>query len=101
MKKINREITKEMLNNMSASKRTVLTKALDRNEILTSARVLASATLEIYKEGFYLKLSGTRASFNIYYKDNDGELEEMRKPKNLHLLYTDWDNLNECDFYNF
>lgn len=100
MMKINKEIAKRMIQEMPESKKSVLSKALDRNEILTSARVLSYATIFIYKEGFLLKLEGTRCQFTVFAKDNDGELEFIRKPKDslLNLIYTDGFQMNEADY---
>lgn len=103
MTKINREIVAEMLKEMPEAKKEVLTKALTRNFILTSAYVLSSCTLVVYKEGFLVKLEGTRASFSVYAKDNDGELVFTRKPNEdkLHKLYEEWQNMNEEDYRGF
>lgn len=101
MKNWNREIVKQMLTEMPESKKAVLKKALERNFILTSSYVLSSCTLTVYKEGWLVKLEGTRASFSVFAKDNDGEFIFMRKPNDdkLHYLYEEWQSMNESDFY--
>ena len=103
MIKVNREIVKKMLESMPEAKKAVLVKALERNMILTSSWVLSSCTLVIYKEGWLLKLDGTRCSFSVFAKDNDGEFEFIRKPaeSKLHKLYEEWQGMNESDFYEF
>lgn len=102
MKKFNREIVAQILSEMPESKKAVLCKALDRNLILTSSRVLASCDLTIYKEGWLVKLEGTRCSFSVFAKDNDGEFEFIRKPNenSLHKLYSEWTSMNESDYDN-
>ena len=103
MYKVNQEIITRMLNEMPNEKREVLKKALTRNLYLTSAYVLSSATLTVYKEGWLLRLEGTRANFTLFVKDNDGDFEYIRKPNEnkLHKLYEQWVGMNECDFDNF
>ena len=101
MYKCNIEIVSRILEELPSEKRATLGKALDRNFILTSVRALSMATLTIYKEGFNLKLDGTRCCFNVFVKDNDGEFEFIRKPKesSLHKLYEQCCNMNESDYY--
>lgn len=100
--KINKELTMDILRQMPDSKKAVLGRALYRNQILTSAYVLSSCTLTVYKEGWLVQLEGTRASFSVFAKDNDGEFEFIRKPREekLHKLYSDWENMSESDFYS-
>lgn len=102
MKKVNKDMVKTILNEMPDEKKAVLRKALERNMILTSARVMSWAELEIYKQGFYLKLDGTRCKFNVWADDNDGELVFRRKPNSdkLDLIYTDSGQMAESDFDN-
>ena len=97
---LNKEISLEMLNQMPENKKEQLEKALDRNNYLTSFRGLPIGEIFIYKEGFLLKLEGTRTNFSVYAKDNDGEFEFCRKPveKKLHLLYVDSLRFSESDF---
>lgn len=103
MYKVNRELVTQMLNEMPEEKKVVLGKALLRNFLLTSAKVLSSCTLTVYKEGFHIRLDGTRCSFSVYAKDNDGELEFCRKPaeSKLRKLYEDWGGMDEGDFDQF
>lgn len=67
----------------------VLEKALMRNFYLTSSYDLPHGKFTIYKEGWYLELSGTRCGYSVFVKDNDGEMELTRKPNadKLHKLY--------------
>lgn len=103
MKTYNQSIVSDILNQMPAEKKAVLGRALDRNLILTSTRVLSSCTLTVYKEGWLVTLEGTRCSFSVFAKDNDGEYEFIRKPNEskLHKLYDDWESMDESDYYNF
>ena len=98
---INKSIAVDILRKLPENKQKVLSKACSRNNYLTAFYGLPEAKMEIYKEGFYLKLSGTRTKFSIYARDNDGILEpQQRKPKEseLHKLYTDSFNLYESDY---
>lgn len=99
-KKINYEIAARILQEMPEEKKASLEKALDRNFILTSARVLSMGEMTVYKEGWLLVLNGTRCKFSIFAKDNDGKFEFIRKPieSKLHKLYTQTLYFNECDF---
>ena len=101
-RKINQEIASSMLHEMPLQKKQSLEKALDRNESLTSARVLSIGDITVYKEGWYLQLYGTRCQFSVYAEDNDGTLIFKRKPKenNLHKLYDQTLYFNENDFRN-
>ena len=104
MEKVNREIALAILDILPENKLNTLKKALDRNEILTSVYSLEAGELTIYKEGFYLELSGTRAKFSVFAHDNDGELVIAdRKPHDskLHKLYDDYGLFNESDFRKF
>ena len=101
-KKINQEMAKRILQEMPLQKKQSLKNALDRNEILTSARVLSIGEITVYKQGWYLQLYGTRCQFSVYAEDNDGTLIFKRKPKenNLHKLYDQSLYFNENDFKN-
>lgn len=103
MTKVNREIVAEILKNMPESKKEVLKNALTRNLILTSSYTLSSCTLVVYKEGFLVKLAGTRVNFSVYAKDDDGELIYTRKPNEdkLNKLYEEWQYMNESDYEGF
>ena len=92
MRQINKEIAKEMFNGMSDHKAQVLEAARRRNGILTSTFDLENVTLTIYKEGFYLEMTGCRSRFALWCFDRDGELVEGRKPaeKSLHKIYSEW-----------
>lgn len=82
---INYEIAIEMLTNMPETKKQTLRKALGRNLYLTSSYIMDSGTITIYKEGFWLKLTGTRSTFTVFAFDNDGVLEFARKPNEKNL----------------
>lgn len=103
MTKVNREIVKEILEKMPQNKKETLGKTLDRNLILTSARVLGLCEMTIYKEGWLVELTGTRCKFTVFAKDNDGEFEFIRKPNKdkLHKLYNESCTMNEDDYSNF
>lgn len=93
MKNVNKEIVREIIAMVmeDAKRKTTLEKALDRNFILTSSYNLEELTLEIYKEGFYLILEGTRCSYKVFARDNDGKLELIRKPRVLNKIYSEND----------
>ena len=103
MKKYNMDITLDILHQMPESKKELLRKALIRNSLLTSAYLLSECTLTIYKEGWLVKLEGTRSTFTVFAKDNDGEFEFIRKPNEnkLHKLYTETATLTESHFEEF
>ena len=102
-KQIAYEMTWRILDEMPTCKKEVLEKALDRNLILTSSWVLSSCTLRTYKEGWLIKMEGTRCSFTVFAHDNDGDLIFTRKPNEdtLHFLHEDWFSPNEVDFLNW
>ena len=103
MTKVNREIVAEILQKMPENKKETLRKALDRNLILTSSRVLSCCEMTIYKEGWLVELTGTRCKFSVFAKDNDGQYEFIRKPNKdkLHKLYSESQMMNEDDYRNF
>lgn len=74
---------------MPEEKKEVFRNACYRNLLLTSDYGLYFSQLTVYKEGFYWKADGTRSGFAVFAKDNDGELEIIRKPKEdkLHRLW--------------
>lgn len=83
------------------NKSKTLNNAVDRNFILTSENSLPYCTLEIYKQGYYLILEGTRCNFKVFVEDKDSDLKIKRKPnKNkLDLIYTCNGDTNKV--YNF
>ena len=93
MNKVNKEIAKEIIEMvMKEDKRkATLEDALYRNFMLTSSYNLEELTLEIYKEGYYLILEGARCVYKVFAKDNNGELELVRKPRELNLIYSEND----------
>ena len=70
------------------TRKETLVKALERNESLTATYELGFFEMDVYQEGFYLTLNGTRCSYSIYAKDIDGELELTRKPRNLQYSHS-------------
>lgn len=103
---VNKEIAIEMLSNLSPEKRASLDKALSRIESLTSSYVFPSGKLDVYKEGFYLTLTGTRTDWSVWFWDNDGELVEDRKPypNKINFLYSSliqFNLLGEDDWHDF
>lgn len=101
-RQINKQIANDIMSNLPESKKATLSKALDRNFILTSTAVLSGCEMRIYKQGWQLNFTGTRCCFSVYANDNDGDFEITRKPSenSLNLLYTcDLTNsFNESDF---
>ncbi len=87
--RVNTELAMDMLSNLSDAKKIQLDKMLSRNAALTSSYSCSNVSMRVYKEGFYLKLSATRADFSVWFYDYDGELVEGRKPveSKLHFLY--------------
>lgn len=101
MKNINKEIAMEILSKLEGSKRDTLIKALERNNSLTSTYSLSSCDMVIYKEGWYITLTGTRCSFSLFAYDRDGEVEiANRKPNEtkLNKIYDTWFAMDESDF---
>ena len=100
---INHEIAMDMLEAMPEEKKKVLRKALERNWILVGSYMMDSGNIVIYKEGFYLKLEGSRCSFNVFAFDRDGKFEFARKPheSKLNKIYEDGLKLCESDFRKF
>ena len=101
MRNIGKEITMEMLSKLNGSKKDALIKALERNNSLTSTYGLSSCDMVIYKEGWYITLTGTRCSFSLFAYDRDGEIEiANRKPNEskLNKIYDTWFSMDESDF---
>lgn len=94
------EMAKKMIEEIPETKREVLRKALGRNAILTGCYILENGVMTVYKEGYYLELSGCRSKVSIWAADNDGEMVFGRKPveAKLHKLYERWLRFNESDF---
>lgn len=97
------EFAVDILCNMPKSKKEVLRRALDRNQILTSVRIMEFGKIHVYKEGFYLVLEGTRCGFRVWAGDNDSSFVFGRKPidKKLHLLHKTSLHFDEGDFEGF
>lgn len=101
--RFNEEFTMDMLKSMPEEKKEVLRKALTRNSYFTSAWTLEHGTMTVYKEGWYIELSGTQSGFKVFIKDNDGEFETIRKPndKKLSFLYKTSLHMWESDYDSF
>lgn len=102
--RLNKELAFDIINGyLPEHKKKALDNALYRNLLLTSTRVLSWCKYTVYKEGWYFQFEGTRCSFSMYVKDNDGEYEVMRKPvdSKLHKLYGGDFNCWDSDFYSF
>lgn len=89
MENINIEIAQDIMAMLPEEKKQTLARALFRNEMLTSTWVLEHCTIVIYREGWLLDFSGTRSGFKVFAKDNDGDMEIIRKPieSKLHEIY--------------
>ena len=90
-------------------KKNVLRNALGRNCIFTSARTLEHGTITVYKEGWYIQLTGCQVGFNVFVLDNDrfdptGTIpyRVIRKPvdRKLHKLYSASLHFWEGDYDN-
>ena len=77
----------DILREMPDHKKQVLCRALDRNEILTSVRIMESGVVRVYKEGWYLTLIGTRCAFRVW--------------AGIRLLYEASLHFNSSDFKDF
>lgn len=98
----NMEIIKDMLESLPTYKLDQLERALDQNFHYTGTRILETAELEVYKQGFRLLLFGCRTSFRCVFSDSDGELHFVTaKPHGWELLYTDSGHMSESDFFEF
>lgn len=87
---------------MPEQKKEVFRNACYRNLLMTSTYMLGFSSLNVYKEGYYLTMEGTRSSFSVFMEDNDGELVLKRKPKDekLHYLWgMSWMNEMPIDQY--
>ena len=91
MKQINREMIRMIMNEMPEQKKQQYKNACVRNGLLTSSYNLPWASIRVYKEGWYVEFEGTRSRFAVFAKDNDGEIEIIRKPNEnkLHFIYAD------------
>lgn len=89
MKTVNDIIAMDILHQMPEAKKQTLANTITRNYMLTSSEQLSFADIVVYKEGWYLTLSGARCKFTVWASDNDGELVFTRKPRedHLHKLY--------------
>lgn len=101
------EFTMMLLESMPESKKEVLRNALYRNACFTSSRTLEHGTLTVYKEGWYIQLTGCQCGFNVFILDNDrfdetGEVpfKTIRKPidKKLSKLYSTCLYMWESDY---
>ena len=69
--RFNEEFTVMLLKAMPEEKKRVLRNALDRNAYFTSAWTLEFGTLTVYKEGWYIELTGCQSGFKVFVLDND------------------------------
>lgn len=89
---INQEIALDIIKSLTGKKLERLIATLDRNCALTSTWDLSHGEITIYKQGWYLELTGTRCRFSVFAFDNDGEIEIAdRKPheNKLNRLYSE------------
>ena len=88
-KTVNDLIALEMLQQMPHEKKQALANTITRNYMLTSDEHIDNVRIEVYKEGWYLIITGTRCQFAVWAGDNDGEYVFTRKPNagKLHKLY--------------
>lgn len=103
------DFTIMMLREMPEEKKNVLRNALRRNACFTSARTLEHGTITVYKEGWYIELTGCQCGFKVFLLDNDRfdptgtvPVKVIRKPKDskLNKLYSDSLHFWESDFEN-
>lgn len=70
--RFNEEFTIHLLREaLPEAKKAVLRNALYRNMCFTSARTLEHGTLTVYKEGWYIELTGCQCSYRVFVMDND------------------------------
>ena len=90
-----RRFTAYLAQSMPTEKKRVFNNACYRNLLLTSDYTIRNACLTVYKEGWYVEITGCRSKFALFAFDNDGEFEFSRKPKDSKLNY-----LWSCSFDN-
>lgn len=83
---------------MPREKVHILQRALERNFSVTGAYMLEHGTVTRYAEGYYIRLTGNRASFSVFYSYSDGFI---RKPRNLHEIESDSLLMDESQFTIF
>lgn len=83
---------------MPREKVSTLKKAMDRNFSVTGSYMLEHGTITKYEEGYYIRLKGNRASFNVFYSITNGF---MRKPRILHEIESDSLLMDESQFRIF
>lgn len=108
MERFNEEFVVLVLSSMPEDKKRILRNALERNEVLTSARTLETGVVTVYREGWYIELDGTRCGFKVFILDNDiyddvGDtpFKVIRKPRaeklhpigkySVHMFESDFD----------
>ena len=97
---ISEEITLDTIKALRGKKLERLLATLDRNSALTSTWDLVHGEVNVYKEGWYITLTGTRCGFSVFAWDRDGDIEIAdRKPHDnkLHFLYTDSLHFGRCE----
>jgi len=98
-----------LLEMLPEEKKNVLRRALERNCIFTSARTLEMGTITVYKEGWYIQLTGCQVGYKVFVLDNDRfdptgtvPFRVIRKPhdRKLSKLYTASLHFWEGDYDN-
>ena len=92
------EIMRMMFEAMPEDKKQTFNNAVYRNYLLTSNYELAHGSMEVYKEGWYIRFTGCRSEFAYWCFDNDGEMKPGRKPNKEKLNYLwgfEWYNEDE------
>lgn len=88
MQEFNKNFTIEILMAMPEEKKRMLEKQMERTGYLTTYFGLDYQDVDVYKEGWYIKMDGCQSSFRIWVGDNDGEFVfGKRKPKDSKLSY--------------
>ena len=65
------EFTVMLLKAMPEDKKKVLRNALYRNMCFTSSYTLEHGKITVYKEGWYIELTGCQSGFKVFVLDND------------------------------
>lgn len=91
-KTVNEMIAIEILQQMPEKKKYALSNTITRNYMLTTDSYISNVRIEVYKQGWYLVITGTRCKFAVWAGDNDGEYIFTRKPRadKLNRLYTEY-----------
>ncbi len=90
-----RQIIDEILGKLTLDRAEKLYHALERNYILTTAFCLSWGNVEVYEEGFYINLTGTRCNFTAFYDDKNEIF--IRKPRKRTLIWKTSSEVNLQD----